>query len=110
MKRKRTILELLASLLIGEGAAARGSNDETGESVSADLPLALEWATYRANRQELQRHEGQWVVIHGEQILGIRPSYEEALRLGYERAGYVDFLAHQILVSEPIHFLPPQTI
>ncbi len=46
----------------------------------------------------------------GEQILGIRPSYEEALQLGYERAGYVDFLAHQILASEPVHLLPPQPI
>jgi hypothetical protein len=78
--------------------------EETAASSSPETPLGLEWA----NKRELLRYEGQWVVIHGEQILGIRPSYEEALRLGYERAGYVDFLAHQILASEPVHLLPPQ--
>ena len=110
MVRKRTFLERLTSLLRGEGAAVRDSNEETAASSSPETPLGLEWATYQANKRELLRYEGQWVVIHGEQILGIRTSYEEALRLGYERAGYVDFLAHQILASEPVHLLPPQPI
>ena len=88
----------------------RKSDEETGVSSSPETPLGLEWATYQANKRELLRYEGQWVVIHGEQILGIRPSYEDALRLGYEWAGYVDFLAHQILANEPVHLLPPQPI
>ena len=88
----------------------RDSNEETAASSSPETPLGLEWATYQANKRQLLRYEGQWVVIQGEQILGIRPSYEEALHLGYERAGYVDFLAHQILASEPVHLLPPQPI
>ncbi|MGA2700472.1 MAG: hypothetical protein ABSH35_05180 [Isosphaeraceae bacterium] len=110
MAGKRTFLEWLTSLLRGQGAAVRDSNEGTGASSSAETPLGLEWATYQASKRELLRYEGQWVVIHGEQILGIRPSYEEALRLGYERAGYVDFLARQILASEPVHLLPPQPI
>ena len=110
MARKRTFLERLTSFLRGEGAAVRDSNEQTAASSSPETPLGLEWATYQASKRELLRYEGQWVVIHGEQILGIRPSYEEALQLGYERAGYVDFLAHQILASEPVHLLPPQPI
>jgi hypothetical protein len=85
-------------------------NEDAGNSPSPETPLALEWATYQAHKQELLRQEGQWVVIHGEQILGIRASYEEALRLGYEQAGYVDFLTHQILANEPVYLLPPQVI
>jgi hypothetical protein len=72
-----------------------------GASSTVTKPLALESAAYQANKPELLAHEGQWVVIHGEQILGIRSSYEQALGLGYERAGYVDFLVHQIRTSEP---------
>ena len=81
--------------------------EETAASSTPETPLGLDCL---ANKRELLRYEGRWVVIHGEQILGIRPSYEEALQLGYERAGYVDFLAHQILASEPVHLLPPQPI
>ena len=110
MARRRAFLEWLASLLRGEGAAVRDSNEETGASSSPEMPLGLEWATYQANKRELLRYGGRWVVIHGEQILGIRPSYEEALQLGYERAGHVAFLAHQILASELVHLLPPQPI
>jgi hypothetical protein len=87
MAGKRTFLERLTSLLRGEGAAVRDSNEQTAASSSPETPLGLEWATYQANKRELLRNEGQWVVIHGKQILGIRPTYEEALRLGYERAG-----------------------
>jgi len=104
------LLERLTSFLRGEAAVVRNANEDGGVSSTPDTHLAREWATYQASKPELLRHEGQWVVIHRDQILGIRSSYEEALRLGYERAGYVDFLAHQILAKEPVHFLPHQPI
>jgi hypothetical protein len=107
MPRKQTILERLRSLLWREHPEVRNTNQWT-EASSPGAPLALEWATYEANKQRLLRHKGEWVVIHGEQVLGICASYEEALRLGYERAGYVDFLAHQVLENEPILLLSPQ--
>jgi hypothetical protein len=110
MAGKRTFLERLTSLLRGGRARARDANEGTDHLPSPEMPLGLEWATYQAHKPVLLKNEGQWVVIHGERVLGIRPSYEEALRLGYEQAGYVDFLAHQILASEPIHLLPPQPI
>jgi hypothetical protein len=110
MSAKRTLLDRLKSLLRGQHAEVRGSNECVGDSPTPETPLALEWATYLAHKQELLRQEGQWVVIRGEQILGIRASYEEALRLGYEKAGYVDFLVHQILTNEPIYLLPPQVV
>ena len=110
MSAKRTLLDRLKSLLRGQYAEGRGSNECVGDSPTPETPLSLEWATYLAHKQELLREEGQWVVIHGEQILGIRGSYEEALRLGYEKAGYVDFLVHQILTNEPVYLLPPQVV
>ncbi len=112
MPTKRTILERLRSLLLGESTAMRNKDkdDDAGVASPAEAPLGLEWTTYEANKRELLQFEGQWVVIHGAEILGVRASYEEALRLGYERAGYVDFLAHQILAAEPVYLLPPQVI
>jgi hypothetical protein len=110
MATKRTILERLRSLLRGESAAIRDTDEDAGVSSPTEVPLGLEWTTYEANKRELLRFEGQWVVIHGAEILGIRASYEDALRLGYERAGYVDFLTHQILKNEPVYLLPPQVV
>ncbi|MGC8644057.1 MAG: hypothetical protein ACP5XB_29710 [Isosphaeraceae bacterium] len=110
MTERRTLLERLAALWRGDDAGARIASEENDGARAIQSPLAREWATYQANKRQLLSHEGQWVVIHGEQILGIRPTYEEALRLGYEQAGYVDFLAHQILANEPVHLLPPQPI
>jgi hypothetical protein len=97
MAGKRTFLDRLSSLWRGgRGGAPPG-----------DEPLGLEWATYQKRKPELLAHEGQWVVIHGERILGIRPTYEDALRLGYERAGFVDFLVHPIAATDPVDTLPP---
>jgi hypothetical protein len=107
--RKR-LLERLTSFLRGRTAAVQNANSNAGLSSNPTAPLALEWATYQAKKPELLAHEGQWVVIHSVQILGICSSYEEALRLGYERAGYVDFLVHQIRATEPVHFLPPLAV
>jgi hypothetical protein len=101
MARKRSLWERIASFLQVGGAGQRPRNDP---------PLGAEWAAYLAKKPHLLAHEGQWVVIHGETVLGICPTYEEALRLGYERAGYVDFLVHQVLPTEPVHPLPPRPI
>ena len=59
MAGKRTFLERLISLLRGEGAAVRDSNEATGASSSPETPLGLDWATYQANKRELLRYEGQ---------------------------------------------------
>src|SRR4051794_38344099 len=64
MPRKQTILERLRSLLWREPPEVRNTNQGT-EASSPGAPLALEWATYEANKQKLPRHEGEWVVIHG---------------------------------------------
>jgi hypothetical protein len=86
------------------------SNSTRCDPSPAEGPLSLEWATYQAHKRELLACEGQWVVIHGDQILGIRPTYQEALQLGYEQVGFVAFLAQQILATYLVHTLPPQPI
>lgn len=103
MSDRRRLLKRLTSLWRGDGGRPR-------EPVS-DASLDLEWRTFVAHRAGLlASHEGQWVVIHRDQILGVRPEYEEALRLGYEKAGYVDLMVHRIQAEEPILILPPQPV
>lgn len=67
-------------------------------------PLARELATYDARKTDLlEGHEGEWVVIGGDEILGTWPTYEEALDKGYSRYGLHPFLAKQLLAVEPAH-------
>jgi len=69
------------------------------------MALEKELETYEANRDALLAHEGQYVLISGDQVLGIFQAYEEALREGYDRVGLEPFLVKQIDAVEGIlHF------
>lgn len=111
MAGTRTFFDQLMSLFRGPGQGydhVRGSPQRA--SSHDETPLAIESATYQAHHRELLAYVGQWVVIHGDQILGIRPTYEEALHLGYEQVGFANFLAHQIVEADPVYSLPPQPV
>jgi hypothetical protein len=49
-------------------------------------------------------NEGKYVVIKGDEILGVYESLDDALGAGYERYGDVDFLVKQIHAVEPIEY------
>lgn len=74
------------------------------ESVSGTRtprPRRREGVVYEANREALLRdHEGEWVVILGDEILGTWPTEEEAMGAGINRYGGVSFLCREI-TSEP---------
>lgn len=60
--------------------------------------LDVEWETFERHREELVgQSEGKFALIHGEQILGIFDSQQDAITQGYERLGNVPFLVKQIL-------------
>jgi hypothetical protein len=48
---------------------------------------------------------GQWVVIHGDEVVGFFPTLDAALQAGYDRFGLDElFMARQIAeVDRPIH-------
>jgi hypothetical protein len=67
--------------------------------------LAREWETYRGEVGRLitDGHEGKWVLIHNEQIIGIYETYAEARREGAMRF-FVQrrpYLIRHILTNEP---------
>jgi len=66
--------------------------------------LETELKTYEANKQKLLLDEGKFVLIHGNQILGIYETYEDALKVGYEKCKLEPFLVKQIQALEQVHY------
>ena len=69
------------------------------------LNLDKEQRTYDAALTDmLKAGEGQYVVIRGEDICKIMPTYEDALRWGYETFGLQAFLEKQVSAVEPVAY------
>ncbi len=66
-----------------------------------------ERSTFEARRAELTGHEGRYVVIKGEEIAGVWPSYEEAIDGDYDRFGPVPFFVKQIVAGQNTHAATP---
>ena len=66
--------------------------------------LQKELETYKKSLPSLLIHEVKHVVILGDKIEGIFDSYEDALRIGYEKAGVKPFLVRKISAAEQIAY------
>ena len=66
------------------------------------MALEREIETYNRKLPELLADEGRYVVIHDEEIAGIRDDLAAALDLGYDRFGKEAFLARQISKTEKV--------
>jgi hypothetical protein len=67
--------------------------------------IEQEWNTFRRERPRLlaEGHEGQWVLVKGDTIIGIWDTRREACRQGYKRYLREAFLVHQLqYVEKPI--------
>ena len=62
--------------------------------------------TYERERSRLLNYEGQYVVIHGDDILGHWISREQAYREGRNTYGRRPFLMTRISREEPVYFQP----
>lgn len=70
-------------------------------------PLVTEMNVFERNQPQLQHDnpEGGFVVINGEEILGVWRARVDALREGIEKYGNVQFLVRDINESdEPVNF------
>jgi hypothetical protein len=69
--------------------------------------LRHEQAVYEAHLpQWLQEHEGEHVVVKGDETLGFFATRDEALAAGYARFGVVPLFVKEVAASEPIHHIP----
>ena len=67
--------------------------------------LEREIAAYHDRLPEfLKEHEGEFVLIHGAEVLGFWPTFDEALEVGMDRLGQVPMLVKQVLAVEPVLF------
>ena len=69
--------------------------------------LDAELQTYEKNRESLLGSaEGKFVLIKGDQIIGVYESKMDAINQGYRQLGHVPFLVKQVLkVETPLNFL-----
>jgi hypothetical protein len=67
-------------------------------------PLAAEWETYRREIGRLlgEGREGQFVLIKGEEIIGVFDTWDEARRIGLEKYLMQPHMVHPVLAQEPV--------
>ncbi len=67
--------------------------------------LEKEITVYNKQLPSLLKDEGKFVVIYGEDIIGVYSAYDDALKAGYEKALLNPFLVKKIRGTELIaHF------
>lgn len=66
--------------------------------------LATELAYFDRHRAEWvqQGHEGEWVVVRGNELLGFFPTLEEAYKAGVKKFGPGDILVKEVTVQERV--------
>jgi hypothetical protein len=69
------------------------------------MALEQELETYRANLPRLLENEGKFVLIHGDAVIDVYGTYEDALKEGYHRFRLEPFLVKQIQSVEAVHFI-----
>lgn len=69
------------------------------------MPLEQELKTYNALKNKLlAESKGKFVLIKGQELLGIYDSRDAALFEGYKRFGNQEFLVKEILEIEAVNF------
>jgi hypothetical protein len=70
----------------------------------ADSPIAKEWDFYRraAGRLLAEGHENRWVLIKGEEIIGVWDTENEARAVALQKYLMKPCLIHQIRSREPV--------
>ncbi|HEY4000967.1 MAG TPA: hypothetical protein VGO93_19015 [Candidatus Xenobia bacterium] len=64
-------------------------------------------AIYEANKASwLRDHEGHWVIIKNDQVLGFYPSKQEAFTAAISKYGNTTFLAQRVQAEEEVISMP----
>jgi len=68
-------------------------------------PLEAEIATFNAQLSGLMEQRGRYVLIKGEKVISVMDTYNDALKLGYERFGLEPFFVSRIQPPEQAAFI-----
>jgi hypothetical protein len=75
------------------------------------LDLSRETAAYeKVRHQLLQDHRGKIALIHGDEVVGVFSTVNDALLEGYRRFGYVRMVAREIRDDEEVEYIGPVDI
>jgi hypothetical protein len=69
------------------------------------MALEREYETYQKKRQELLKDEGKFVLIHGDEVVGVWDTWEEALNAGYDKYGLPPFMVQKIEAVDTVWHL-----
>jgi hypothetical protein len=58
--------------------------------------FAIELETYNAHKADLLKDAGKFVLVHGDQLVGVYDTYADALREGYKQFQLKRFMVKQI--------------
>ena len=71
------------------------------------MALEVEYETFKEKLPELRaEHEGEYALVHGTEIVGIFPTYGDAIKAGYKKFGHNPFFVNRIGPLECIVFVP----
>ena len=65
------------------------------------MAFEIEYATYRRHLPELLPFTGHFALVHGTEIAGVYPTYEEVIEAAYARFHTGEFMIIQINTVEP---------
>lgn len=68
------------------------------------MALDTELATYERELPSLLASEGKFVLIQGDQVIGVYDTYRDAVQSGYDRCGLTPFLVKRIQIIEQIQY------
>ena len=69
------------------------------------MALEQELATYQKTLDDWTEHEGRYVLINGDQVIGFFSSHDDAIREGYERFNLTPFLVKRVSALEQVHLV-----
>lgn len=69
------------------------------------MALEKELAVYKNRLHEWKEHEGKFVLIHGDDVVEFFSSYEDAIKIGYEKFKLEPFLVKQIQTVEVVQYI-----
>ena len=69
------------------------------------MALEKELETYKRKLPELIVDAGKFALIHGDEVIGVFGTYEDALREGYHNFKLEPFLVQQIQAALQVHLI-----
>lgn len=69
------------------------------------MALEREVATYKRKLPDLVASEGKFILIHGEDVVAIYDTYQDAIKEGYAKFQLEPFLVKEIHAIEQAHFV-----